>query len=313
MSFGFRVCFVLTAEGSLTSDEEFIPFVARRSGLSLKLSSGSAGASISKSDRFSISGGPFQTAEDAQAVAEQVRVALLYRATANRRGIDLGQQSLKGFAMSDHGRQYIAELLNVQAVREDHLGITVFRDDPKPKFVRINAQGLVSTAAQVMVDDLAAFIGHYRFASEKAEISAGIYAISHFVGRAPARFLLLFVSLEALFEPAARSEEAQKHVQSLIEATQHAPIPVEERDALASSLTFLKSKSIAQTGRDLAVKLLAGQTYEGADAATFFSRVYKMRNSIVHKGNIEPEAIHSILGEMDRFVADLIRHHYVEP
>lgn len=313
MSFGFRVCFILNGEGSLTSNEEFISFVALKQDIPLKLSSGTAGVSIGKTDRFSISGGSFDTAEDAQTVAEQVRVALLRRATAMRRGIDLGQQSLKSFGMSAYGKQYVADLLKVHAVQEDHLGITVFRDDPKPKFVRMNATGLVSSQAQALVDDLSAAVGRYKFATEESEIAAGIYAISHFVGRAPARFLLLFVSLEALFKPMPRSEAAQKHVQSLIETTKQAQVPTDEREAIASALTFLKSQSIAQTGRELAATLLEGQTFEGMDAATFFSHVYKMRNDIVHRAKIEPAAVDAILGEFDRFVSELISRYYVEP
>lgn len=313
MSFGFRVCFVLNGEGSLTSDEEFIPFVAAQGNIPLKLSSGTAGVSIGKTDRFSVSGGSFDTAEEAQTVAEKVRVALLRRAAAMRRGVDLGQQSLKSFRMSAYGKQYVAELLKVHAVQEDHLGITVFRDDPKPKFVRMNATGIVSSQAQTLVDDLSSAVGRYKFVTEQSEIAAGIYAISHFIGRAPARFLLLFVSLEALFKPMPRSEVAQNHVQSLIENTQQAHIPTAEREAIVSALTFLKSQSIAQTGRELATTLLNGRTYDGMDAAKFFSHIYKMRNDIVHRGKIEPAAVHAILGEFDRFVSELIGRHYVEP
>jgi hypothetical protein len=100
-----------------------------------------------------------------------------------------------------------------------------------------------------MVDDLSAAIGRFEFATEQSEIAAGIYAISHFVGRPPARFLLLFVSLEALFKPMPRSEAAQNHVQSLIEITQRAQVSTDERDAIISALTFLKSKSIADRSR----------------------------------------------------------------
>ena len=312
MSFGFRVCFILNGAGSLSSDEEFISFVALKENIPLKLSSGTAGVSIGNTDRFSVSGGSFESAESAHTTAEKVRVALLRRATAMRRGIDLGQQSLKGFGMSAYGKQLVAEMFKVHAVREDHLGITVFRDDPKPKFVRMNATGLVSSQAQALISDLSTTLGHYKFATEESEIAAGIYAISHFVGRAPARFLLLFVSLEALFKPGPRSEAAQKHVQSLIETTKQAQLPPNEQDAIASALTFLKSQSIAQTGRQLAATLLKEKTYEGLDAAVFFSHIYKMRNDIVHRGKIEPDAVHSILGEFDRFVSELIGQYYVE-
>jgi hypothetical protein len=313
MSFGFRVCFTLTGEGSLTSDEEFISFVTKRTAQPMKLSSGTRGVSIGKTDRFSVSGGPFATAEITQVAAEQVRVALLLRATKMRCGIDLGQQSLKGFAMSAYGKQYVADLLKVSAVQEDHLGITIFPDDPRPQFLRVNMKGIASSPAQMLVEELSESIGNQKFVSEKAEVAAGIYAISHFVGHAPARFLLLFVSLETLFEPAARADDVQKHVQSLIEATQQAKISGDDRDAIASALTFLKTKSIAQTGRDLAANLLVGRKYESMDPAVFFSHIYKIRNSIVHQGKIEPHALHAILGEVDRFVADLLQHHYVEP
>jgi hypothetical protein len=312
MSFGFRVCFLLPSKGSLTSDEEFIPFEARQLALTLKLSSGTAGVSLGKNDRFSISGDSFETAEDAQAVAEKVRIALLRRAIVTHRGIDLGQHITKSFGITDYGKQYIAELLKVDSVQEDHLGITVYRDDPRPKFVRMNATALVSSHAQIMVDDLSSSIGRYGFASPKAEVASALYAISPFVGLPPARFLLLFVSFESLFEPTLRSDEAQAHVQSLIEATQQAPISPADRTSICSSLSFLRSQSIGQTGRDLARNLLSGQTYDGMDAPAFFSRIYEMRNDIVHKGHIDVAALQASLGELDRFVSDVLRHYYVE-
>ncbi len=308
MSYGFRVCFKITDEGSLTSDAEAIPFAVE--GIPLKLSSGTAGANIGQVDRFSVSGGDFATSQLATAMAEKVRVALLHRAITRRRGIDLGQQSLRSFHMSDYGKEYIARMLKVHAVQEDHLGITIFRDDPKPKFVRLNASAIVSSPAQDLVDHLTSSIGRSRPSSAKAEVAAGLYAITHFQGRAPARFLLLFVSIEALLEPAPRSQGAQAHVQSLIQATQSADIPPDERNSIVSAISSLTSKSIGQAGRDAAAALLMGQTYEGLDPASFFSRVYRMRNDIVHRGEIRPEEVHSVLGEMDRFVSDLISHHF---
>lgn len=132
------------------------------------------------------------------------------------------------------------------------------------------------------------------------------------MGGAPARFLLLFVSLESLFEPAPRSEEARNHVQSLIDATQQSPLEQKEKEAIGSILGSLKKRSINQTGRDLASRLLGEHKYDELEAEAFFSKIYKMRNKIVHEGEIDPAAIHSIVGEMDRFVSDLIRRHCVE-
>lgn len=312
MSYSFRICFTLPGEGSLTSDEEFISFVATRTGHPIKFSSGTRGITIGKTDRFVLSGGPFESEASAQVAAEQVRVALLLRATKTRRGIDLGQQSLKGFSMTDYGKQYIADRLKIPAVQEDHLGITVFQDDPMPQFIRMNMRGQVSSPAQTLVDELSESIGLYKFKSEKAKVAAGIYAISHFVERAAARFLLLFISLETLFEPAQRPDDAQDHVQTLIEATQKANISSDDRNDIVSALTFQKAKSIGQCGRELTSRLLSGESYESMDAVAFFSHIYKLRNNMVHRGKIDPSAIHAILGETDRFVSDLLKHHYAQ-
>jgi hypothetical protein len=126
MGFDFRVCFRLLAEGSLSSDDESLSFEAHRLGLTLKLSSGTKGVSIGKNDRLSISGGPFETAEEAQAVAEKIRIALLRIAIVTHRGIDLGQHRTRSFMISDLGKQFFAEQLKVPSVLEDHLGITVY-------------------------------------------------------------------------------------------------------------------------------------------------------------------------------------------
>jgi hypothetical protein len=100
---------------------------------------------------------------------------------------------------------------------------------------------------------------------------------------------------------------------SLIEATQKANISSDDKNEIASALTFQKAKSIGQRGRDLTAKLLPEEKYESMDAVAFFSRIYKLRNNMVHKGEIDPSAINAILGETDRLVSDLLKRHYVDP
>lgn len=313
MSYFFRVRFTVPGKGSFTSDQESIQFHVPGILIELKLSSASAGVSIGESDRLTVSGGPFEQPDLAQQVAEQVRLALLRRAVAIRRGLDLGQLSLQSFAMSDYGKKYIAAQLGVEAVQEDRLGITVYSDNPKPRFVGVNMQGRVSMPADKLVEELTGTIGKFKYRNGRAEISSGIYAFSHFVGRAPARFLVLFVCLEALFDSIPRSVAAQAHVQDLIKLTQGSTIEEDERLAIASSLTFLKNKSIHQTGRELAETLLTAKTYRDMTPADFFSYLYKIRNSMVHKGDIDPKLIHELLGDMDQFVSDILLTQYVEP
>jgi hypothetical protein len=175
----------------------------------------------------------------------------------------------------------------------------------------MNAKALVSGPARALVDALSASIGRYRLASPKAGLASGLYAITPFVGLPAARFLLLVVSLESLFELKPRPGDAQAHVQSLIDATQQASISPADRDSICSSLHFLKSQSIAQTGRTLAARLLSGQ-YGGLDAPDFFSRIYRMRSDMVHRADIDIAAVQASLGELDRFVSDALSHYYVQ-
>ena len=313
MGYCFRVCFCSTGEGTITSDAEHVEFVAKLTGYQLKFSSGSRGVSIGKNDRFSVSGGPFQTADHALTAAQHVWTALLRRSVVTRRGLDLGQHSLKSFGITEYGKQLIATQLKVEKVEPDHLGITIFTDAPKPTFVRMNAKAVVSSTVQSWIDDLSESVGRYRFSSPSSDTAAGIYAISHFVGRPVARFLLLFVSLEAIFEPAPRSERARAHVDHLIAETKLSNLPEDERAAIASQLSFLRQKSIAQTGREIAKSRLTGKKYLDKDPEDFFHHAYSVRNDIVHSTDIDLTTLQNLLGEMDRFVSDILATEYVEP
>ena len=308
----FRVRFTVPGKGSFTSEKESISFVVTGVPGELKLSSASDGVSIGDSDRLTISGGPFLTTDQAQRVAEHVRVALLRRAVLMRRGLDLGQLSLQSFTMSDYGKKYIAENLGVSAVQEDRLGMTVYSDNPKPRFFGINMQGHVSMPADKLVEELVGSIGRFTYHNERAEISSGIYAFSHFVGRVPARFLVLFVCLEALFDAIPRSTETQAHVQQLIKFTNESSLDGNEKEAISSALSFLKNKSIHQTGRALAAVLLPGKTYRSMSPADFYSHLYRIRNTMVHKGDIDPKQIHELIGDMDQFTSDILLIQYVE-
>jgi hypothetical protein len=313
MSYCFRICFCETGEGGITSEAEHIEFVSKITGLALKFASGSKGVPIGKNDRFHISGGLFATGDEALSAAQKVWIALLRRSIAMRRGIDLGQHSLKSFGITEYGKQLLATQLKVERVEPDHLGITIYSDDPKPTFVRMNVKAVVSSTAQSWVDDLVDSVGRYSFKSPNSETATGIYAISHFVGRAVARFLLLFVSLEALLEPTPRSEKARAHIDSLIAVTQSSDLTKEEKSAIASQLGFLRQASIAQTGREIAKVRLAGRKYLEKDPEEFFRYAYLIRNDIVHSAEIDPTTLQNLLDEMDHFVADILATEYVEP
>lgn len=306
MTYAFRVCFRLTGVGTLTSTQEFVEFMSSVDGRALKLSSGTRNVPIGDNDHYSVSGIAFETPEAAHQTAESVRHALLLHSARKRCGLDLGQNSLRGFGISAYGKELAAKELGAERVLEDHLGTTVYLLEPKPTFLRINMTGTVSRPVESLIADLTSTVGAVRFPTSKAETAAGIYALSHFVGRAPARFLLLFIALEALFEPEARSAQACEHVDSLVKVTKEANLAQEEKKSILSTLSFLRQGSIAATGRQLATAALGDQTYDNISPGDFFAKIYKVRNDLVHRGFIDAESLHLFVGEVDRFVADIV-------
>ncbi len=159
MEFSFRVCFRFPGSGTLKSDEEFIEFVTGLDKMPLRLSSGAKGVPIGENDRFSISGHGFLSEQEAERAASAVRHALLLYSTRKQRGVDLGQDSLKSFAISQYGKELLATSLGTSRILEDHLGITVYPSAPKPTFVGINMSGTVTSRVSYLIDELTETIG----------------------------------------------------------------------------------------------------------------------------------------------------------
>ena len=119
---------------------------------------------------------------------------------------------------------------------EDHLGITTFEPEPPPRFVGIRVKGVVSKSTEAFVENFERSFQKLEFKSPRAQLATELYAASHFETSATARFLALFTTLESLMTPAPRSEAARKHVEQLIEATNAADIPYDDKRSLTGAI-----------------------------------------------------------------------------
>jgi hypothetical protein len=63
----------------------------------------------------------------------------------------------------------------------------------------------------------------------------------------------------------------------------------------------------------MASELLGNETYNGLRADDFFSRLYRTRNDLVHRGVVDREELHVLVGEADRYVSNILQRHFVEP
>lgn len=312
MAYKFRLCFLLSGEGTFTGDHEQLEFSTGQSAKPFKLTALDGEKTMKSSSRFSLSGGPFETTDEAMASAEAARTALLMWASRNRVGVNVGQHSIRGFALSDYGRQMFSEQIG-SPVLEDHLGITIFEAEPTPRFLRFHAKGVVGKSTEAFIENIVDSYGKLSFSSPKAELAAELYAASHFESSPSARFLALFMSLEVLMAPLPRSELAQRHIERIVEATKSADIPADDKQSLVGALAWLKNQSIAQTGRRMANELLGNNIYHSLRSDDFFTKLYRTRNDLVHRGVVDGKELHVLVGEADRFISDMLQRHFVEP
>jgi hypothetical protein len=299
-------------KGPFVSEQEFVEFRAVKDGQPLKLAAGYRGKTISSGNRFSISGGPYEKREEAELQGSFAKIAVLRYAVLNRLGINFGQHSTKAFRIYEEGKRILGQELGAPII-EDHLGITIYEPEPQPRFVGMNATGMVSRKVEAFVFALESDFGKYSLASSRAETATDLYLMGHFETGLAARFLALFMSFEALIEYPKRSDAACALIDDLIDHLSRSSVSINERQSLTGSLAALKRKSITQAGKDAAQILLLGKTYSAMEPADYFGKMTRIRNDIVHNGKIVPSILQDVTGEFDRFVSDALATQFVEP
>ena len=135
---------------------------------------------------------------------------------------------------------------------------------------------------------------------------------SHFETSASARFLAMFMTLEVLMTHTGRSDAARGHVERLIQITKAADIPQDDKLSLLGAIAWLKNQSIAQTGRKMAEDLLGDARFQSLRAEEFFYKMYKTRNDLVHRGIVNPDALHTLVGDADQFVSEILQRRIID-
>lgn len=309
MRYKFRLCFQLPEDTSFSGDNDSVEFLTT-SGEPMWLVAIDKDGQLSSSHRFVLSGGSYDSVEEAKTAGEAAYTALLYYAATNRVGIDFGKYE-SASSLSNIARERLSAQLGVP-VLNDRLGLTIYEAEPAPRFNRFHAEIRVGKSTPALVDALKNAYRRYMLASSRAEIAFQLFTISYFENTPSARFLSLCMSLEALFDPSARSDKAQEHISTLIESTRNSEIPEEDRKSLLGALGRLKKESIAQTGKKMADNLLPGSQYGSLPPEKFFAKIYLMRNDLVHRGIADRNELSRVLIELERFVSDILRCQFNE-
>jgi hypothetical protein len=220
-------------------------------------------------------------------------------------GADFGDRAPASH-FTEAGLQMLAQQVNQRVIADVH-GLMAFECEPWPRFARSEAAAVVGKPADRVVQTVAIAARLGLAMSDRQRLAYDVYSASFSGTNADARFMLLMMALETLFEPTPRSEAVRAHVDVLIAETTASGLPPNEVESLRGSLRWLKTESISQTGRRVA-RRLGDRRYMDERPATFFTRCYTLRNGLAHGHSPRPprETVDGRAAALELFVRDLL-------
>jgi hypothetical protein len=304
--YNFRLRFNFAEGYRIDSDVEEIELLVSPLGERIRLRSGAIGTPIKDHNQAAVLGGPYTLKDQARVAAEKSKCALLYWAIDQRLGIDFGD----GKQRSGFTKAGLAMLQKQQGcpVRNDVHGIDVYEHVEKLKFVRGDVKATVGKSPLRLIDTFQREYLHTRHLTEKQVLASEIYASSFFDISSRSRFITLVTAVEALLERPKRPGVVEELVKEFKAKTQLSNVNEQTKKSIIDSLGDLKRESITKAGRTLAGRLIPNELFDGQSSANFFTRCYKLRSQILHRGKAEDGLVDilDLANVMEGFVAKLL-------
>jgi hypothetical protein len=260
---------------------------------------------------FKSEGWPSQ--EEAESASDRYSNALMLTLARLRIGADFGDRAPKS-AFTRAGLAMI-EAQNGCRVLNDVHGIMFYESDPAPRFVSFGANLLRGMSQDHFEKVFSQALANPRQLSPRDRLALELFNASFFQKTSDSRFLMLVMATETLIEPGPRSLVAADHVETLIRLTEGSEIlSSEEKASLLGSLRWLRSESINQTGRKLAIARLGKRRYMEQSAPAFFSQCYSLRSRLVHGVHPFPTQaeVGNVVAQLEVFVSDLLSGELLE-
>lgn len=305
-TYQFRLRFNMLKGDHINSEQEELELLRTQDGQIIRLRAGSRGTPIKASSEIAIIGGPYSSPEEATEAARRAHESVVVWALRQRLGVDFGDGILRSF-ITDFGKKHYERELGHPA-RNDRLGIDVYESQEGLLFASRDAALALGKNVDTFVEQMRQTLSNPLGLSEKQMLAAELYSASFFDVSFRSRFITLVTAIEALLDPSLRSNEIQVFVNDAKAKANALVADPATKQAMVSSLDWLRNDSIGQTGRVLAERLLVDLEYDGLRAGKFFSRCYRLRSEIVHNGKASDPTIDllQLSNTCQAFVADLL-------
>ncbi len=263
---------------------------------------------ISNSESLIFTSHGFISDSSAKEEGEKVLDNIIRTFVSLKKGIDYGALG-KSFYFTDYGLESIAKQNKIKRLLSGGLGLTVYKTEPKPAFASLNPDVGPLSPIEQFHNKFVEYSQKNESISATLSLAIHLYNSSFFVELPEPRFLLLIMAIEVLIQCEGRDDSAIAHVDKMIEFTcNNHELSKSDRMSMKGSLTWLKSQSIGQAGRELARKVLMGKKYNNMNASKFFTYCYGVRSALVHGNSNSPsvQELKYLATELVNYVSDLI-------
>ena len=313
MSYTFRIRFNCSPHTAIQSDSRELVLPAHDEGGIVTLKNPTSDEPIKDAEQLVLLGNGYASEKEAVEAGNRFQAALKVALARGRIGADFGERSPKGgytpYGLSLLEKQHGSTILN------NVHGLMVFRTELNPRFISTNAIGIRGLSPKIFTADFVSSLRNIPSLTDKDQVAYSLFNGSFFQPSADGRFLMLVMAVEALIDPALRSESAVNHVDTMIAQTRTAQIPEDEKESILSSLHGLRKESISKAGQRLALSRLGGLLYNNRTASEFFAYAYRLRSNLVH-GNLPVptfDEIVTVTGTLEEFVSDLLTSPFLGP
>ncbi len=261
---------------------------------------------LNEANCAALTGYGYATEGDATEGGERWRDWMTVALACANVGVDFGDRAGSG-GFTTYGLRAATDSAGRSVFNDIH-GLMTYEYVPRPLFARAGAVGLRITPPHArLADALDRAIKASVRLTPRQRLAYDLYGASFSESNADARFLMLMMAVETLIEPASRSADSVALVNDLITTVRDSGLSEREIASMTGALKWLRSESIGQAGRRLAVQL-GDRQYGGESPEGFFNSCYDLRSKLVHGASPRParDAVGRRAANLEHFVSHLL-------
>ena len=307
--FTYRIRFKINPTGKINIESNFYEIVLADHDVPARLAS-HENKPVSESHDIVFMSSGWKSEDEARTYGEKSLNALIVAFAGLGIGANFGTRLVEGGRFTLAGLEWARRTFQVQdSLLNDTHGLMVYESNPKQRFVGGSNPSIIEQIPLKKFDKVlnVAFNKNIELEDNKV-LALEVFHSSSFLTNPDAKFVLLFISLEALIPTIKRSESVIPFVEKLIQLTKNESFEETEKQSILGSLEWLKYKSIRQAGKEFLADVLRSKLYMSITAPDFFLHCYNMRNNIVHGNPPLPsrDEVSSTAANLQKLVSDLV-------